>query len=731
MSHDPYSLCPCGSGKKLKFCCADILPDLIRVHRLEDNQPEAAEKALRELITRFPNREVLVGEMCRLLQQLGDFETPRQLLSDFLKKYPDHPRALVWLARLAISVDGFDASRRLLHRALQISSRSFPQEMAELVNAVGLHLATLSEYMGAREHLALAARLMGPEKGRQYLMNLAMLEADSVIPYVLRTPHALLAVSGDDETMQRDLRARKLSLIGCWEPAAILYTRATENNPQNGAIWYNLGLCRAWDGRSAEAAAALHQAATLLEDFDTAVEAEALAQVLDQQLPERRYSTIRYLLPVRSGSELLTALDDVPTFRRYDDDELNEDENESELPPGMQRVAMLDQLSQPFSDEPVTEASQLPFVISDLELLDIVDEEHAGSSGIQHPLLRITVIEDLAETALQHLRDVLGDVLLPLPEEGLDETGRPKAASVITQPKDAREFDCRLIRPADMSRSRFREITSSEPSRLAEKWMNRPVLSLGNRTPVEAAADPALKTTLAAAILTLGVNARYFDLPIDLSPLRTQLQIPEPTATVLPEGQHCAAYPAFFVQRLDCSTLDDQQLQEYCNRVSMLGFSDLAKQGLDQLLTRPSALESFGHLRSCLMRAVIARSDNDLSTLTACMQQARDAAAAGKSSFRELLEIEIRELAMRLDDPNDPELIELLHRIRDRYLSKLPEIGEIIQAQLYSANCAHLISELHSVVSVGTSSSEALWTPKGSREQGEGGGQLWLPGQDS
>ena len=36
---DAYALCPCGSGKKLKFCCHDIAPDMLRVLRLvEDGQ---------------------------------------------------------------------------------------------------------------------------------------------------------------------------------------------------------------------------------------------------------------------------------------------------------------------------------------------------------------------------------------------------------------------------------------------------------------------------------------------------------------------------------------------------------------------------------------------------------------------------------------------------------------------------------------------------------------------
>ena len=50
MANDPYAMCPCGSGKKLKFCCGEILPDLQRAFRIRDNQPEAAIKIFSDLL---------------------------------------------------------------------------------------------------------------------------------------------------------------------------------------------------------------------------------------------------------------------------------------------------------------------------------------------------------------------------------------------------------------------------------------------------------------------------------------------------------------------------------------------------------------------------------------------------------------------------------------------------------------------------------------------------------
>ena len=62
MALDSYSLCICGSGKKLKFCCQDVLPELSRVSTLRENQPEVALELLRSLQKRFPDKESVSRE---------------------------------------------------------------------------------------------------------------------------------------------------------------------------------------------------------------------------------------------------------------------------------------------------------------------------------------------------------------------------------------------------------------------------------------------------------------------------------------------------------------------------------------------------------------------------------------------------------------------------------------------------------------------------------------------
>lgn len=55
MPLSPYDPCPCGSGKKLKFCCQSIADEMDRAMRLTDgNQPRVALQQLEALARKNP-----------------------------------------------------------------------------------------------------------------------------------------------------------------------------------------------------------------------------------------------------------------------------------------------------------------------------------------------------------------------------------------------------------------------------------------------------------------------------------------------------------------------------------------------------------------------------------------------------------------------------------------------------------------------------------------------------
>jgi len=719
MANDPYSSCPCGSGKKLKFCCGEYLPDLQRAFRLRENQPEAAVKLFRDLLRKHPDRDVILRELVFTLNELGLSAEARQEIANFLKAHPDQPTALLSMAEICLQVDGFEAARRILHRTFQICARSQPAGISFLASTVAAEMGRVGCLMAAREHLSLAVRAATGERQRNLVLQLVRFESETTLPFLFRSAYTLLPVDCSEDAVQQDLRARKLSILGCWEPAAIIYNRLADAYPTEGAIWYNLGLCQSWDGRLAESAGSLHHAATLLKDFDQAVTAEAMAQQIDSQLSTERFSSFAVRLNVRSVSELLTRLESEPLLHRND----SHDHDNCNHPEGVDHAAEMILLSSAISAEELTDVSKLPESIADVDLYDITDADEAVAAGIHHPFLLVSASESHIDSAVVKLRAIAGDLIIT--------AGDAEEKELISfERPESRSFDHRFFCPAGVTQKRFRELTRQREPQAVEAWLQAPQPSLGGKSALESASDESLKIKRAACVIGLMVIAARNDLAPDFASVRQRLNVQAPAPRVVPENMVIAAVPAIDYERIDPSKLTDTQLHEFTNRCSVLGLRHQIRTGLDELTKRPQSIREYDARRGWLMRAAIARVEEDYDLAYQCLDHARESAAAGPEAFRHQLELDIRELSYRLDDPADPALITLLHRVRDRYLHKIPEIEGVIREQLQIAGCSHLASELEGglqVVGAGTGSS--LWTPGATAEPAEGG-KLWVPGQE-
>ena len=68
MALDSYAPCPCGSGKKFKWCCQPIHEDVAKAMRLEnEGQHEAALRAMDEVVAKHPTNPEAWGRKAQLL----------------------------------------------------------------------------------------------------------------------------------------------------------------------------------------------------------------------------------------------------------------------------------------------------------------------------------------------------------------------------------------------------------------------------------------------------------------------------------------------------------------------------------------------------------------------------------------------------------------------------------------------------------------------------------------
>ena len=171
MAVNPYAPCPCGSGKKFKFCCQDVQADLMRVVSLSRNQPEIALNQMQQLAAKHPDRESVLRELVVMLLRHNRLQDALKACTDFLKAHPDNPQILLIYADICVQCSGFDASRRIVHRAFQVCTRQFPVEVSNIAARIGLEMFRRGMIPAAREHALLAVRLAGTEKSEVALSH--------------------------------------------------------------------------------------------------------------------------------------------------------------------------------------------------------------------------------------------------------------------------------------------------------------------------------------------------------------------------------------------------------------------------------------------------------------------------------------------------------------------------------------------------------------------------------
>lgn len=97
MTLDHYAPCPCGSGKKLKFCkCIDQPQEYEKLLKLiEGEQNLAAVDRINQLLAKTPNAAWLLALKGQLTLAMGEIDSFAETANRFLKLKPDNPLALV------------------------------------------------------------------------------------------------------------------------------------------------------------------------------------------------------------------------------------------------------------------------------------------------------------------------------------------------------------------------------------------------------------------------------------------------------------------------------------------------------------------------------------------------------------------------------------------------------------------------------------------------------------
>jgi tetratricopeptide (TPR) repeat protein len=715
---DVYALCPCGSGKKVKFCCQPVLADMDKVARLhETKQSQQALAVLDRLAEKHPEAPIVAITRAQLLMEERRFDEAASTMRAFLKDNPDSSHGVGLLAYARFMDVGFQEAKPEIHRAFQICPQSSPDVVGSLASQIADNVF-YSSSMSAREHLGLALRLTQDQEERQALFQeLMRVDGSAEIPYPLRGVHSLEELDRSEDTAKDIRTATRLSALGCWEIAAKLFDKLNEKIPDSWALWKNIGLCRAWDANNSGAAAALRKASELAPTYEVAVECETIAQLLELSDVEGQMPVKAARYKLASTSQSLSKLDACDRTVRLPVTKDQADAN----PKVVGRYLVLD-FPAPPDDEEVRD-DNVPTVQAEVSVFDLDTQDGAvgilsviGSDGDARSQAMSLVEEQLKELISNPEDDEHHESDAPLFSESLVRS----VLNELTQSQERKYYGTRLdlVRRREIAKQEGRDF-------IANKWCNTKLNRLGGKTPLEAANDPELKVKRAAALHVLESISDVAMLYSDSVQLRKTLNIDAEATFETTEETQLNSLSVMESHRLPIGELTDEQLGHIVHRALLIRHVPFAYKVLQEVAKR--GVDRIQGIDTAMFQWTIAQVSRELGHHDEALQwlkSGREEVEKG-DNFEEKFQWAMREFQFRIENRSDPELPALIDHLWNFYGKKLPGIRGALEPALKELG-----------IPIPGETTGGLVLPDGTgvpttagAVSGEGESKLWLPGQ--
>lgn len=711
MALDPYSLCPCGSGKKVKFCCNDIVEDMQRILSMrQNNQLHMALQSLNQLRKSLkpghPGEIWVRTTEATILLEDNQLDLAKTAVAEALEAIPDNPQLVALSALTSVIADGYEPSKALVDRAFQEATehRSLLSHLATLLTQ---HFMSDNKVMAARQHLGLALRLSTDPA--PYLERLAAFDSDQSLPYWLRSDYFLKNVELPEERQADYGQAVGLELCGCYQLAANAFEALANRDPENSDLWYNTALCLAWSGDVQGAIEAFGEAACTSSDFEDAVEYETLCQMLEITDPEEGIELSRTMFRAGSVAKLLTNWQDHERIVRSEEPEQNV---AGEIAGAFH---LLDRSRIPTEQISEDSVEEIPNVIGDITVFSSEEKTQEPAAALFEYYGR----EPVAEQVKLLLDSSIGE--LELDEE---------TEKVSTIPAELHDLHNHWYFSADTPAHLMHRLERDRWERiLQDVWPNMPLASLDGKTPLEAVGDEELKIELAASIQALEAICDQRGYFFDTTPLRERLQVAETLPLAVDENAILAMQPLPRLLRLVLEELSDDQLAHVLKRALATQVSSLCYDVFTESLSRADLMsdEDASSLHSGLVG--LCRNQYNREEALRWIQKGRKFDEQREEPLEQLITWDLREASVRAWDPEDPEGRQLLLRLWEQTSVKLPYLktvlGQLVESMGIDAPWDDSVIQTSET---SQTTAGGVWTPDSQPAQEKS--KLWIPGQD-
>lgn len=702
MPIDPYSPCPGGTGKKVKFCCSDLVSDLDKVQRMIDAEQYAGCLDLvNRLDEKYANRPCLLSYKQLLEQITGQREKATETLTKFVAQFPNNPVALAESGLNRVQQGDVRGGIELVQQALELSGDELHERVYAAIGVLGEVLLISQHILPARGHLLLQTLLSGGQDERP-LQLLMRVESTPGVPVLLKDG-ANYADPPDDAPWKKGFEdALMLAARGQWRKAAERWQSITAQAADAAAAWKNLAIVRPYLADYAGAVEALHKFASLSGPTDEAVEAEALAQLLDRERTEGAIDSLFVTFAVNEIDELERRL---AASREVDREEIDTREYTAaqQVPP--RAVYWL--LDRPVvANNPTIAREEIPQVLAHVAVYGKrTDRDARVELDVQRPQL---------EAARAALTSIVGNALGQQVSEEI--AGHLPAAQF------ALSWQWRL--PLDVSPAHRRKLIAEERRRrLLEVWPTLPLPLLDDKTPEQAASEPACRPRLLGAILLLEVTDSNVWETDPYNELRQKLNLPVP-GPIDPAGLDFNATPVIRFTRFEVEKMTGEQLAKAMQRLMFVRFEPAMRRIANQLVRRTD-LEKPEYKLPAYQFLVQTEEDPDRA-----LEHLTDARKLAERQGQSSAPWDLDELMIRIQRQEPQEMVRLIQHIQKEH-GREPGIAESLFTML--SRLGMLTPDGRILIPAGPAPAAAaaesgkIWTPDSGQPATGTKSGLWVP----
>jgi len=554
MSIDVYAPCPCGSGKKFKWCCQPIYQEIEKAFAQEaQGQHESALRIMDEIVAQHPDNPEAWGRKAQLLYEMEKLEESDKALKKAFEVNPNYPFGHLLQGIMRQQEGEVQGSLLLFRRAAALYDLEARDMLAQVYSLIAECESYLHRPVAARAALRIAIHnAPGQEELRTALDRYFGEQAP--LPRAARQDYSLLPPQqADAETPPWRSALVTRDNIRLSELATI-FEDLTRDRPNDVAAWYNLGLARAWLGENAKAVEALDRYVLGEANEERAAAAWTLAEVLrcgrgmEEQTDHVEHWVV---LPIQDANQIVPILEHLGKEQRL---LLFKTEQQAMI------VGLVTEKPALLTGSP---AHAMPLQSHIAVGQGVVQLWHVNADAVNRLRQELQLLNPGAFgqrheefKVASAFSEVLAEgVVFPIGQISDDELGK--------------------------------RINDRMEHYLEDVWVQRPLMAIENQTPVNAAADRKLRKKVKGVVqfledCALMVRARY-----DFARLRRKLGLEQATASAAAGARDISAMAASELAALKPADLTDEQLEQAYRSAHQLDADELADSFAGSLVARP------------------------------------------------------------------------------------------------------------------------------------------------